>query len=206
MSDEPQFWRMFSMIHLAPYLQRPACRRLVFDPDRKLARRDQPAPCCGASGEARTVWPSPETYAVLEIARRQQLDTSDGERIAIVFLATALEMFLESVLWELLAAQDSLLSELILSGYKGRERRIELFKALSGTSVLEILRAKKLETFFADWGEIAKARNNIVHGKYSYERKDDPLAVIKRVIEKCFDAFAALHNHAVDANTRGKPP
>lgn len=207
MSDESELWRRLSMIRLAPYLQCPACRQVVFDPDRQLARLDQSARCCGASGEARILWPSPETYGILEIAKKQQLDSWEGKRVAIVFLATALEMFLESVLWELLEAQNSstLHSEVVLDGYQGRERRVELFKVLSGASVSEVLKAKNLEIFLADWGVIIKARNDIVHGKYSSERNDDPKASIKRVIEKCFDAFAELHNHAVSANITRKP-
>ncbi len=207
MSDESELLRTLSTIRLSPYLQCPACRKVVFDPDRKLARWDQPAPCCGASGEGRILWPSAETYDILEIARRQELGTSQGRRVAIVFLASALEMLLESVLWELLAAHDSQtsLSVLILDGYQGRKKRMGLFKALSGKTVLEVLKAKKLEGFHADWIEIAEARNDIVH-EYSYERKSNPQALINRVIEKCFEAFAELHNHAVGAKTRRKSP
>lgn len=196
------------MLQLSPYIQCPACRRLNFDPDRKLARRDEPAPCCGASGEARIIWPSAETHDILEIARKRRLGTAQGRRIAIVFLATALEMLLESILWELLAAHRSsvFLSEIILDGYRGRDRRIGLFKTLSGKSISNVLKAKKLENFLADWDEIARARNDIAHGQYFYERKGRTGVLIKRVINSCLQVFAELQNHAADTHSKGKLP
>lgn len=194
-------------VHNEPrYVQCPSCRKVILDPHGELGRLDQPTPCCGASGEHRILWPSPETYDILGIARNQELATSQGRRIAIVFLASALEILFENVLWELLAAHGSStsISELVLDGYQGRERRTTLFKNLSGKSVSEVLKNGRLETFHTDWTKLAKARNEIVH-QYYYERTPEMQALIKRVVDRCFKAFAELHNYAVTCVAKSSP-
>jgi hypothetical protein len=205
MSDEAEAMLSISKIGVGPYMRCPACRRVVLDPDRKVAVHGEPAPCCGGKGEGGLVWPSVEIHDVIDIAKKQKLRTPRGRRVAIVFLASALEMLLEDVLWELLEVHGSSnsLSKLVLDGYHGRDRRVGVFKTLAGKSVSEVLRAKHLDSFDEDWKAITKARNGIVH-KYTYERGDDQQAQIQRVIDRCFEAFEELNNYAVAPKVKPK--
>ncbi len=182
------------MLH-SPYLRCPACAMLVSDPMFELASLEKPAPCCGASGASRGIWPGLQARKLLEIADIQDNAQPDGHRIAILFLASALEIMLEDVLVELLrqdTASEALI-EATLDSNQGVERRRVLFGRLNGTPLGELLTEGWGQEFLCDWSALAARRNKVAHGRYYYHGSED-VVLLERVRRDCLRAFAIMHN------------
>jgi hypothetical protein len=183
------------MLH-SPYVRCPACRILVFDPELKLAALDTPAPCCGARGASRGIWPGLQALKLLEIAESQDQQQPEGHRITVLFFASALEVMLEDVLVELLQQHTSseALSEAVLDSHQGIERRRDLFRQLAGTSLGDLLREDWGREFLLDWKTLAARRNKVAHGSYYYRGSED-MVTVHRMRNSYFPAFAEMHNH-----------
>ena len=133
--------------------------------------------------------------ALLNLVENQDRHEVGGRRIAVMFLAAALEIIFEHVLSHLLqlhAVSDALI-EAALDAYQGVERRKELFNRLSAQPLGEILQDKRMNEFLADWSALAKLRNQLAHGHafVTSRRHDD---VIRRVEERACEAFVQLEN------------
>jgi hypothetical protein len=180
----------------SPYLRCPACQLIVADPELALLAVDAPAPCCGAHGEARTVWPGLQASKLLEVAQAQDRNQPDGHRIELLFFASALEVMLEDVLVEVLRQHTSSreLRDAVLDSYQGVERRRTLFGRLSGTTPGDLLRETWGQEFLRDWTTLASRRNKVAHGAYYYRGSED-LILIDRMRRTFLKAFVEMHNH-----------
>ena len=177
------------------YTRCPHCRLIIFDPSSKLAKMSHPTPCCGRSGEARIIWPSPETLKFLEIVASQNLEAPDDFRIAVVFLSTALELLLEDSLREQLRrhVKTSELSEYLLRTVRGRDDRLRLYAAPHGGKFRDVMSKAGKAAFLDLWDKLAAARNEIAHGRCVVGdkiAKDE----LNHVAQGCLSAFAALQN------------
>ncbi len=183
------------MFH-SPYLRCPACGILVCDPTFDLVRVDNPAPCCGAHGESRSIWPGLQAIKLLEIAQDQDQESPEGQRISVLFLASALELMLEDVLVELLQqhTNSEALREAVLDAHQGVERRRTLFTKLNRASLGEVLAEQWGKEFLQDWKTLAERRNKIAHGKYYYRDSND-LELVRRISSGLLRAFVEVHNH-----------
>ncbi len=183
------------MFH-SPYVRCPDCRMLVCDPELKLAAVDTPAPCCGARGASRGIWPGLQALKLLEIAEGQDQEQPEGHRIAVLFFASALEVMLEDVLVELLRQHtvSEALSEAVLDSHQGVERRRSLFGRLSGTALGDLLNEDWGQEFLRDWNMLAARRNKVAHGSYYYRGSED-VVVIHRMRRSYLRAFVEIHNH-----------
>lgn len=183
------------MFH-SPYVRCPACRILVYDPELKLAAVDTPAPCCGARGAARRLWPGLQATKLLEIAESQDQQQPEGHRIAVLFFASALEVMLEDVLVELLQQHTAseALSDAVLESYQGVERRRNLFGRLSGTALGDLLKEEWGQEFLRDWNTLVARRNKVAHGSYYYGGSED-VVVVHRMRQSYVRAFVEIHNH-----------
>ena len=168
---------------------------VVHNPHYKLTRLDEPAPCCGASGQPRTRWPSLEVHKFLEIVGSQELNSDDERRVAIVFLCSALELLLEHSPWRLLAVHTNSrqLADFVLENTRGRERRIRLYTRLSDCPLGDLLKARGMLTFLDDWNQISELRNDIVHGQY-FSNVENEADLIRNVHANCLKVFAEVHN------------
>jgi hypothetical protein len=178
-----------------PYVRCPACRLLVSDPELELLAVDKPAPCCGASGAARCSWPGLQANELLEIATSQDQGEPEGQRVAVLFFASALEVMLEDVLYELLQEHTSseALRDAVLDSYQGVERRRSLFGRLA-RPLGELLSEPWGQELLRDWSTLAGRRNKVAHGSYYYRGSED-VALIQRMEEKYLRAFVEMHNH-----------
>jgi hypothetical protein len=179
----------------AQYEECPACGQVVYDPRLKLARVDEPAPCCGAFGKSRTVWPSFEVQKFLEIVENQDLNSNEERPIAIVFLCTAIELLLESSLWKLLGVhtKSRQLAEFVLENTWGKERRIRLYNKLSDCPLGDLLQSRNMATFLDEWDHLSELRNEVVHGRY-YTGGEQETELIRNVYRNCLKTFAEVHN------------
>ena len=182
------------MLH-SPYLRCPACGILLFDPTFELAALAKPAPCCGAHGASREIWPGLQAMKLLEIVDSHDREPAEDHRIALLFLASALEIMLEDVLVELLRQETSseVLIEATLDCNQGVERRRTLFGRLSGTPLGELLTEDWGQEFLRDWGTLSARRNKVAHGKYYYRGSED-VVLLQRVRRNCLRAFVEMHN------------
>ncbi|MHB9112358.1 MAG: hypothetical protein ACYC4D_06990 [Thermoleophilia bacterium] len=168
-------------------------------------KKDEPAPCCGASGEARGIWPWHGGNKLLEIVYEQDLIEFEERRVAIVFLHSALEFLMEQSLWELLSdlfKTHNKVTEAMLESNEGIHKRIELYKKIYGRTLNAIFQENGFVSFFQDWKQLIKLRNGIVHGKY-YRSTSNETEIIENVRDCCISAFASLHNN-LQKNIRGK--
>ncbi len=180
----------------SPYRLCPSCGEIVSDPTSSLTTYSKPAPCCGASGEPRAIWPTVAVTELLGIVDSQDLDSLDGRRVASIFLCTALELLLEHSLWELLGVytDSEVLEEAVLDMCRGLDRRVDLFKKLRGHSLTEIfLSDSRLRDFLGDWKSLAETRNSILHTGYEKD-VTNTAHLIRSVRGNCLPAFVELHN------------
>jgi hypothetical protein len=177
------------------YVQCPACGRVILDDQHRLTKLSEPAPCCGASGESRIVWPSIDAYHFLEIVARQDLNSPNECPIAIVFLCTLLELLLENSIWRLLQihTKSGQLAELILESSSARDRRIKLYNKLADRPLGELLESRGMQAFLTDWSRLSGLRNDIVHGRY-FSTVANEADLIRRVHDTCLTTFAEVHN------------
>ena len=183
------------MFH-SPYLRCPACQILVADPEYRLAAVDTPAPCCGAHGASRGIWPGLQALKLLEVVEAQDQEHPDGHRAALLFFASTLEVMLEDVIVELLRqhTESEELREAVLDSHQGVERRRTLFGRLSGTALGDLLKEGWGQEFLRDWTTLAGRRNKVAHGAYYYRgSEDNPL--IRRMKGSFLRAFVEMHNH-----------
>jgi len=180
----------------SPYVECPACHTIVNDTNHKLIALDEPAPCCGATGEPRIMYPSLEVLKSLELVDNQDLNSSDELKVAIVFLCTALELLLENSLWKLLQlhTKSPQLLEFVLDSNRGRERRIQLYNKLSDRTLADLFNSCGLLTLLEEWTILSDLRNNVVHRQHLIMEKEKAAAVLRSVFEKCLPAFVAVHN------------
>lgn len=177
------------------YRECPACGMVVRDEGRKLLNLDKPAPCCGASGEPRLLWPTLEVLKFLEIAADQDLDSKEERRIAVVFLCTALELLMENCLWNLLSthARSRDLVDAVLENTWGRDRRIRLYNRFSDCPLGNLLESREMAAFLKDWDRLSKLRNDIIHGRYFSELENE-IDLVRAVYRDCLGAFLEVHN------------
>lgn len=189
-------------IYHSPYVQCPACGKIIPGSPSKLIRPDEPAPCCGATGEARLLWPSLEVHHFLELVHKQNLDSTNERRVAIVFLATVLELLLENVLWELVRTytDSHQLAEYLFDTSWGKERRIRLYDKLSDRPLGELLQENGMGEFLKEWGELSSVRNKIVHGRY-YASVATDADLIRHLSRDALKAFTLIHNE-IQVRTR----
>lgn len=183
------------LLYPSPYVECPNCHEVVNDVNQKLLKVDEPAPCCGASGEARTLWPAVGVLMLIGVVSNQDLDSEEGRNIAVVFLSTAMELLHEDSLWYLLQlhTKSRQLLELILDTNRGKERRINLYNKLSDRSLGDLLNSSKLANFLEDWKKLAERRNNILHKQFCYS-KANVADLVRRILGNCLRAFTAVRN------------
>lgn len=191
------------MVQLTPfesgYVRCPRCRKV----SESLAIANEPTPCCNIPREDCEPWPTIEIYRMLEFVSDQDLYSKDGQRQAIVFLCTTLEMLLEISLRELLEfyTDSGELIEVVLDGYQGRTSRIRLYNKLSIRPLKRLLKSKEeFKTFLKEWELIAEVRNQIVH-RGEYSKLHEAVDLIPSILERTFRAFIEVNNEIQQMRT-----
>ena len=181
------------------YLQCSVCRKLIHDPALELARVSTPCPFCGEFGSSRGIWPSLDALKLLELAFAQDLNSEDGQRVGILFLASGFEVMIADILETLVKGHgpSNRLGEMVLDEWDTLTRRKRLFNGLSDKPLGDILDTPEGQQFLQDWDVLAKRRNNLAHGHYYYRGSLDAL-VLDRLKKQAFHVFAKIHNHVED--------
>ncbi len=180
------------------------CNALNFDPDGDLTLISRPAPCCGATG-TRVMWPSTGTANLAAVGRLDLNDTHDVHA-ATLFLAAACEAFMEETLWNAYTefGVTRSVAEALHASAQGRHRQLSLYSRLVGAGAKAVLESKGQGAWFAAWGQLADARNDLAHGDHDAVRFD--AATLRGIVETvnggAIDAFAELHNAAIASAAR----
>lgn len=169
-------------------------------PESERPDASRPTPCCG-SDEALFDWPELTVATMLNLVAEQDLADHDKRKIAVVFLAAALEQLQDQAIMGLLLPKHIKTKEAaiaLLDANEGRSRRSALIKKLSGKSLSEILQPVGLARMVNDWNSLAAIRNKVAHGNFFSTPLGQPeeIALIERAYGDCIPAFAAIHNHA----------
>ena len=171
----------------------PDCKKVIRDSAREYQNLSIPMPCCGSIDSIRTAWPHQEVYDFLRLIRDQS-NNPDGRRIQIIFLCTVLEVLLESAIWEVATnfVTERETIKILLDGYRGRERRITLFKKLSGFSLSSCLNSPEHKDFMRKWKDLVELRNKLIHGQY--HGLDKRTTLIDYLSRESLSAFTAVNN------------
>jgi transcription elongation factor Elf1 len=145
------------------------------------------------------VWPSAEIRTLFETIKNYK-DTSSFEYVLIssVFISSALELLLEKLIY-IVAFEDRLpeeithLVELLLEANQGREKRLKLFQKLGYDSIDGHSRDLGYKDFPSHWIQIAKIRNNIIHGKLEGKFNLSPNIVVT-TINEAIEVFSKIYN------------
>ena len=119
-------------------------------------------------------------------------------QVACVFLASALELFLERLL-SVMAYQDLLyddagmLVDALLDGYQGRSRMFALYSRIGYGTFHDAVKKMGNKQFLSNWDTIVKARNNVVHGRLT-DCKSIRQDLVERTMADALDVFSKLHN------------
>jgi hypothetical protein len=127
------------------------------------------------------------------------VDSPDGHRVGLLFLASGFEVMLADILSTLVKGHSSseLLVDIVLDEWDTLARAKKLFNKLSTKPLSEILNTATDQQFLQDWDTLAKRRNLLAHGHYYYEGSLDGL-VLHRLKQHAFHAFAKIHNDIED--------
>jgi hypothetical protein len=182
------------------------CRN-VFDGS-LTAYMNDPTPCCNKTGKVHQMWPSGGVRAFLEMALKRPLTTKgskvDDVYVSIMMLSAAGEAMLEELLLSLAvkAGLNEIVFDALMDAYEGRERRLNLFKALNDKSVGNLVQIDPaLATFMADWKALANLRNQIAHGSEMLFSKSD-LEPVERFRDNLLEVYKLLNNNLAPK----KPP
>lgn len=140
------------------------------------------------------------------VVEQQKLDTYNGQKIAIVFTCTLLEMMLEQAVWTLIQYQvkRDKAGEALLESYQGREKRLILFQKLNGFSLKDVLADKGYKIFLSDWKKLEQIRNRIVHngsiGNSVGMNSEEINNLIIRLTKDSMEVFTLINNEVVHFN------
>lgn len=195
-----------------PYIHCPACDRLTLDPDGRLIDGEVPCPECNDTCDVRVWWPyQPDICALLDVIEAHRIiELAEHRVVATVFLASMMEALLEVHLRDVLRrlGTNEKIAELLMDTYQDREQRLTLYNQLAMRPLEDVLASVEMPNFLVAWKKLAEASNGSVHGDWQSGYKLDP-DTIKQVRDRCFDAFAAMHEEArsvtstMTANHRG---
>jgi hypothetical protein len=186
-------------MHRPKYLECQKCGEIC--PESAHVSDIEPWPCCGAV-DAAYEWPELTVITMLNLVDAQDPTDHDQRRVAIMFLATAVELLLEQSLWLLLPkhCKTKELARLTLEWNRGKEKMTTLYKQLSGESISNILKGNGYEVFLSRWDTLTKLRNQIAHGRFYaavHESEEKERELIENVYQDCIPVFAHIHNYAL---------
>ena len=181
------------------YVACPSCERLLEDGgDLDLQAYELTAcPKCGASGEARLVWPTASLIALDIVDREPEGEFGEVVAVHCVFLAAALEAMIQ---WTLATGlrrsmAPGVIVEALMSRVTGRQRSLSLYKELVGRSAKQVLAEAAGGEWFDAWNEVVAARNRIAHGGVAGIDSQ----VLATAREDAMPSLARLHNALMDA-------
>ena len=186
------------MIH-SPFIMCNICHRIskIVSPIEKT-NLSSPLPCCGSTGESRVTWPSLECLLLINTVMKQDLNNREQRNIAIVFMATLLEMLVEKSVFTLIRKNTSSIEliEATMSSYRGRKKLIELFDRLSTKSMRKLITESGYSSFISNWDQLATTRNKIVHGSMIFSSTNDK-EIVESVLKEVLEVFSLVHNHTL---------
>jgi hypothetical protein len=140
------------------------CRMVSQQDD--LSRPYMPCPTCGASSQARTIWPPAETKPLLSSVLDHDLSDQEEKVAAIVSATTFLEILLDDALRNLLQ-RDGASYELrarLFGEVESVDGRLSIVEQLLGTEVEDIAAELGVGWFMDEWKSYRQMRRNAVHG------------------------------------------
>lgn len=183
---------------VSPYLQCPNCKRIIHDPTLRLVKTEEPCPDCGAIREFRRIWPSMIAHHWIEVVYSHPIDRPEDHNLLAVMSCAMAEVMMEGLLKNILFHQGARYEhiEILLDSHEGRNRQLQLFKKLCGSSLKEALDSMNMLDFHDAWERITRSRNKFVHGTPPGDLfKDFPSAGdLETVRTKMLGAFCELHN------------
>ncbi|MEK4045918.1 hypothetical protein NSU18_19995 [Paenibacillus sp. FSL H8-0048] len=174
------------------------CGEIFKDANHNTAKLNNPSPCCGATNESRHHWPTLDVLILIGLVEKQNLDDFKERKVAIVFVATLLEMLLEETVTKLAYkhCNSDTAVEALLDSYQGRQKRIALFNKLSGLKMKELLNNNGFTDYLFWWEAISTLRNKIVHQGFYAQTEIDVNMTIRNLLNNSIDVFALLNNES----------
>lgn len=179
------------------YYQCGICKNVDIKANWQVLSGNLICPDCGNPGVYST-WPSPDILDLFVHAMEYPHNSQYYGLITSVFVCTALELLLERLIF-VVAREDKYWEEVdyliehLLEAYQGRERRQKLFGIVGYGSFSSQVKLTGNKNFNKHWDDLAKIRNNCVHGKVEDSNKVKP-SQLKLFINESLDVFSKLTN------------
>jgi CheY-like chemotaxis protein len=180
---------------LRSYYRCPACGKILFDGAWNLSDPAVPAPCCGATGTPRPVWPDPAALKLIGIALEQDLSHPAWLSIAAVSLGAAVEHLLEGAVLELLKRQGLVpeMAEAMLEKHPGADGLLHLYDELSERPLEALLTAEGPGGFVKKFTRLGPLRRKLEMDDRSPAAAEERAAV-EYVRDNCLKAFFTVYN------------
>jgi transcription elongation factor Elf1 len=143
-------------------------------------------------------WPTAEVKELIDFVQGYDPKSSHYFRVTTVFLASALELMLEDLLYtmawmDMTYDEVSILVEALIESHQGRSRMFDLYRRIGHDSFHKEVRNLSYKQFLDHWENVVSARNHFVHGKSDVVQEITG-SLIEMTIVEALEVFSALHN------------
>jgi len=155
-----------------------------------------PCPKCQSTGAEE--WPPRNVSELATFVESLDRASPHYSSVSAVFTCALLENLLESQVY-MMAMMDmgyndvGLLTDLLMEAHQGRTRLLQLYRRVGYRSFTEDASRAGCPNFPANWETIAKARNQVLHGRPN-AAEDITYSLITNVISNALQVFALAHN------------
>lgn len=175
------------------WLRCPECRMVSQQGDPRMY---VPCPTCGASGQARTIWPPMPAQSLLGSVLERELSDQESRVAAIVSATTLLETLLDDAVWNLLEREGASyeLRARVVGGVETVDGRLSLVEQLLGTEVGDIAAELDVGWFMDEWKQYRRMRRNVGHHGNLYTFPSDLQQGLERITVTGVKVFAEVNN------------
>ncbi|MBN1621140.1 MAG: response regulator [Endomicrobiales bacterium] len=164
----------------------------------QILLKDSPYGCCGSKNKSFAEWPCAASKKLISDVSGQDLNTTQGQQIAVMCLYTAIQIIFEKSLFFLICSLTGkdYKNEFNICSYLTRDLNLKLYDELTGNSIKDILKANDFPSFLGDIDKIINLRDKLMHSSH-YQCSFDEIMFITSLSQDFCCIFAFLNNEVL---------